>query len=210
MSAEDAEKATESRGPLPRSSELSSRHGSDREHAPAAHRTLCISVELKRPMFHINTNLAEAKRERHLDKVSATSMRTAEVTICITLERLLDRSRQLPHVNFAQQSIETPSCSRDNKDGLWRGQMSGSPKASATASGRGNQPAGRSPESNRGCPGPSDIMRETARTLKPALSMSSRAKVRSQPRSRPRWGNGRSRAQWKTRRSDADLASLAP
>ena len=43
---------------------------------------------------------------------------------------------------------------------------------------------------------PSDIMRETAGTLKPALSMSSRAKVQSQPRSRPRWGNGRSRAQW--------------
>ena len=26
--------------------------------------------------------------------------------------------------------------------------------------------------------------------------MSSRAKVQSQPRSRPRWGNGRARAQW--------------
>ena len=76
------------------------------------------------------------------------------------------------------------------------GQMGGSPKALATASGRGNQPAGGLPESNHGCPGPSDIMREKAGTLKPALSMSSRAKVQSQPRSRPRWGNGRSRAQW--------------
>ena len=38
-----------------------------------------------------------AKRERLLDKVSATSMRTAEVTVCIIPERLLDRPRQLPH-----------------------------------------------------------------------------------------------------------------
>ena len=74
--------------------------------------------------------------------------------------------------------------------------MAGSPKASATASGRGNQPAGDDPESNRGCPGHNDIMREIAGSLKPALSMSSRARVQSQPRSRPRWGNGRSRAQW--------------
>ena len=32
-----------------------------------------------------------------LDKVSATAIRTAEVTICIISERLLDRPRQLPH-----------------------------------------------------------------------------------------------------------------
>ena len=112
--------------------------GSDREHAPAAHRTLCISVEQNNQCSHTNKNLAEAKRERLLDKDSVTSMRTAEVTICIILERLLDRPRQLSHVDFAQQSIETP----------------GSPKASATASGRGNQPAGGDPESNRGCPVP--------------------------------------------------------
>ena len=35
-------------------------------------------------------------------------------------------------------------------------------------------------------------------TVKPALSMSSRAKVQSQPRSSPHWGNGRTRAQWET------------
>ena len=46
----------------------SSHHGTDREHAPAAHRTRCISVELKRPAFHTNTNLAGAKREPLLDK----------------------------------------------------------------------------------------------------------------------------------------------
>ena len=46
----------------------SSHHGADKEYAPAAHRTRCISVELKRPAFHTNTNLVEAKRERLLDK----------------------------------------------------------------------------------------------------------------------------------------------
>ena len=56
-----------------------------------------IIVELKRPVFHTSTNLAEAKRERLLDKVSATSTRIAEVTICIISERLPDRPRQLPH-----------------------------------------------------------------------------------------------------------------
>ena len=38
-----------------------------------------------------------------------------------------------------------------------KGQMGGSPQASATASGRGNQPAGDDPESNSGCPGFHDI-----------------------------------------------------
>ena len=38
--------------------------------------------------------------------------------------------------------------------------MGGSPKAPTTASGRGNQPALGAPKSNRGCPGPSDIMRD--------------------------------------------------
>ena len=42
------------------------------------------------------------------------------------------------------------------------------------------------------------------------LSISSWAKVQSQPRSNSHRGNGSSRAQWKTLRSDADLASLAP
>ena len=57
-------------------------------------RTRCISVELKQPVFHTNTNLTETKRERLFDKVSATSTRTAEVTVCITPERLPDRPRQ--------------------------------------------------------------------------------------------------------------------
>ena len=81
----------------------SSHHGSDREHAPAVHRTLCISVELKRPVFHTNTNLAEAKRERLLGKgqrnIKCHKTRTAEVTICIISERLPDRPRQLPHAS---------------------------------------------------------------------------------------------------------------
>ena len=58
------------------------------------------------------------------------------------------------------------------------------------------------PESNHGCPGPRDIKRDghnrLGTSVKRALSISDRAKVQSQPRSSPRWGNGRSRAQWKT------------
>ena len=88
---------------------------------------------------------------------------------------------------LAQQSNETPSCSRDIEDGLWGEQMGGSPKASTTASGRGNQPAGSDPESNRGCPGPHDIKRDGHNQLetpvKTALSISSWAKVQSQQRS---------------------------
>ena len=43
--------------------------------------------------------------------------------------------------------------------------MGGSPKASATASGRGNQPAGDDPESNSGCPGFHDIREISTSTL---------------------------------------------
>ena len=66
------------------------------------------------------------------------------------------------------------------------------------------------PESNHSCPGPNDIMREIAGTLKPALSISSRAKVQSQPRSRPRWGNGRSRAQWNFQTMSVIFAIYSP
>ena len=44
-------------------------------------------------MSRSKSSLAEAKREHLLDKVSATSTRTAEVTICIIPERLPDRPR---------------------------------------------------------------------------------------------------------------------
>ena len=54
------------------------------------------STESTLPQHSMPHEFGGAKRERHLDKVSATS-RTAEVTICINSERLLDRPRQLPH-----------------------------------------------------------------------------------------------------------------
>ena len=60
--------------------------------------------------------------------------------------------------------------------------MGGSPEAPTSASGRGNQPAGGDPESNRGCPGPvtSREMATIGRTsVKPALSLSSWVKVQS-------------------------------
>ena len=59
-------------------------------------------------------------------------------------------------MSFRTTVYETQCCSRDIEDGQW-GQMGGSPKALATASGRGNQPP---PESNRGCPGPRNIRNE--------------------------------------------------
>ena len=40
---------------------------------------------------------SRSKEGAPLDKVSTTSMRTAEVTICIISERLLDRPQQSPH-----------------------------------------------------------------------------------------------------------------
>ena len=45
--------------------------------------------------------------------------RTAEVTICIISLRLLDRPRQLPHVNSLNSLPSSQSCSRDIEDGLW-------------------------------------------------------------------------------------------
>ena len=108
--------------------------------------------------------------------------------------RFLDRPRQFAWA-FQQQSTR-PKAAQGSTKTDFGGADGWQPKSPSTASGRGNQPAGGLPESNRSCPGPNDIMREIAGTLKPALSMSSRAKVQSQPRSRPRWGNSRSRAQW--------------
>ena len=76
-----------------------------------------------------------------------------------------------------------PKAVKGNRRRTEGGQMGGSPKAPTAASGRGNQPAGGDPESNRGCPGPRDIKRDGHNRLetsvKPALSISSRAKVQS-------------------------------
>ena len=58
---------------------------------------------LKRPVFH--ANFGGAKKERLLDKVSATLMRTAEVTICIIPEGLLDRPRQSPTYKFTPDVV---------------------------------------------------------------------------------------------------------
>ena len=64
---------------------------------------------------------------------------------------------------FAQQSTETPKLLKGHRRRTAGEQMGGSPKASTTASGRGNQPAGRDPESNRSSPGPRDIKRDGSR-----------------------------------------------
>ena len=69
------------------------------------------------------------------------------------------------------------------------------PKSPHISTWQGNQPAGGDPESNHSCPGPRDINRDGHNRLKPTLSKSSRAKIQSQPRSSPKWRNGRSRAQ---------------
>ena len=73
-------------------------------------------------------------------------------------------------MSFRTAVYETQCCSRDIENGQW-GQMGGSPKALATASGRGNQPAEGPPESNRGCPGPRNIRNE------PSFWISSRRRL---------------------------------
>ena len=132
--------------------------------------------------------------------------RTAEVTICIISD---DCPIALDSYRMSTRSTvyRDPTAARGTSktDCGWVGGGGGGggwqPKSPTTASSRGNQPAGSNPESNRGCPGPRDIKRDghnrLGTSVKPALSMSDRAKVQSQPRSRPHWGNGRSRAQWK-------------
>ena len=75
--------------------------------------------------------------------------------------------------------------------------MGGSPNAPTTASGRGNQPAGGVPESNLGCPGPRDIMRDGHKRLGLIKTSTLDVKPGQGPVSTPRWGDGRSRAQWK-------------
>ena len=70
------------------------------------------------------------------------------------------------------------------------------PKSPRTASGRGNQSAGGLRESNRSCPGPNDIMRETADQIQHSRCQAGpRFSINQGPV--PRWCNGRSRAQWK-------------
>ena len=59
----------------------------------------------------------------------------------------------------SRNSLSRPNAAQESTKTNFQGQMGGSPKASLTASGRGNQPVGRLPESNRGCPGPNDNVR---------------------------------------------------
>ncbi len=82
-------------------------------------------------------------------------------------------------------STETPSCSRDIEDGL-QGADGWQPKSPRNSIWQG-RPA---------CWGTTGVP-----------TMSSRAKVQSQPRSRPRWGNGRSRAQWNFQTTSVIFAS---
>ena len=92
--------------------------------------------------------------------------RTVKVTICIILERLLDRLPQLPHVTTRTTVHRIPKLLKGQRRRTMEGQMGGSPKASATASGKGNQPAGGGGEEggdseiNRSCSGPYDIQRD--------------------------------------------------
>ena len=66
---------------------------------------------------------------------------------------MLDHPRQPPHCKSHNSLPRHQSCSRD-VGGRLREADGWQPKSFPTASGRGNQPAGGDPESNRGCPGP--------------------------------------------------------
>ena len=61
-----------------------------------------------------------------------------------------------------QNRLRDPMLLKGHRRRTARGRYGWQPKSLATASGKGNQPAGRLPESNHGCPGPSDIMRGKA------------------------------------------------
>ena len=66
-----------------------------------------ISTESSILLQHsVPHEFGEAKGERYLDKVSATSIRTAEVTICIISERLLDRPRRLPNTKKRHSKVK--------------------------------------------------------------------------------------------------------
>ena len=81
----------------------------------------------------------------HFYTLTKVFLRTVEVTIS-------NRPRQLPHVN-SQNRSSRPKAAQGSAKTDKEGQMGGSPKASATTSGRGNQPAGEDPESNICCLG---------------------------------------------------------
>ena len=103
-------------------------------------------------------------------------------------------------VPIRQQSTETPKLLKGHRRRTAVWQMGGSPKASATASGRGNQPAGGRPGVQPQLPAPVTSRGETSTLdIKPGQGPVS-TKVKSS------WGNGRSRAQW-SRFSGSDLES---
>ena len=89
-----------------------------------------------------------------------------DVVICADYVFGLSRSRfQSPTTvtacQLAQQSIETQRCSGVIEDGLWRGRWVAA-QSLRNSIWQGKPACWGLPESNRGCPGPSDIMRETA------------------------------------------------
>ena len=95
----------------------------------------------------------------------------------------LRKTARSPTTVAACHSHHSPS---KPKAAQGEGQMGGSPKASATASGRGNQPAGGTRRSTA-----------VAQVSVTSREMAIVGKVQSQPRFSPRRGNGSSRAQWK-------------
>ena len=105
---------------------------------------------------------------------------------------------------FAQQSIETPKLSRDIEDGLRRGRWVAAhkPQQQQHLAGETSLLATRSPTAVARAP-------MTSRERWPfgwKHQRNQHSRYQVGPRSSPRRGNGRSRAQWKTLRSDAALA----
>ena len=81
-------------------------------------------------------------------------LRTVEVTI-------VDRPRQLPHVN-AHNSLSRPNAAHGSTKTDYGGADGWQPKSLRNSIWQGKPACSGLPESNLGCPGLNDIMRETA------------------------------------------------
>ena len=109
--------------------------------------------------FVSEKNFCPWRQQQRVEHRTYCFMRTVEVTIP-------NRPRQ--YACHVHNSRRDPMLLKGQRRQIMEGQMGGSPKAFR------QHLAGETSllESNLGCPGPSDMMRDKAGTLKPALSMS--------------------------------------
>ena len=117
-----------------------------------ANRSLNLKLKLA-------TGSALLRRERSQGTRSGGALYRICVDFIFGLSRSRFRSPTTVTACLSRNSLSRPQrCSGVNED-EFSGADGWQPKSPPSASGRGNQPAGRLPEFNRGCPGPKDHMR---------------------------------------------------